>query len=165
MGSFGHIAGADVTVVKTSTEGAEFPQGAKTEVVNSDRTTATYVYVRAGSALTKGKVYRLDNGYECNAGVAADTSLGYHACIPQVAIASGGYGWAAIDGHVDHISVLSAAAAATSLYTSATAGALDDTSGSQARLEGQVVLDSVATSASTFPGTIVGPLKVSRTAS
>lgn len=159
MGSIGFTGGMNVTAVRTSTEGKEFPLGSKTEIVNSEGRPVTYVYIEAGAALSAGKVYAIDGDYKATNGVAS-THLGYNCVIPQVAIASGGFGWAAVDGPVDYINTLSGTSALQALYTSATAGTLDDASSSQARMEGLVLLDSQATSAGNSSGVIVGPLRV-----
>lgn len=55
--------------------------------------------------------------------------------VPQTAIASGSYGWGLIEGQ-GMINALPSCAADAQLYTSATAGALDDAAASQTAVNG-----------------------------
>jgi hypothetical protein len=55
--------------------------------------------------------------------------------VPQLALASGEYGWFARQGGFS-VKVLDSCAADVKLYTSATAGVLDDSSSTQSLIEG-----------------------------
>ena len=78
----------------------------------------------AGAPITKAMA---DDGW--NVGVAAD-----------VAIGSGEYGWARTRGSNFSVNVLASCAADAVLYTSATAGKLDDASSSQTKIDGIVIV-------------------------
>jgi hypothetical protein len=78
----------------------------------------------AGAPLTKAMA---DDGW--NFGVAAD-----------VAIGSGSYGWARKQGSNFSVNVLASCGADVPLYTSATAGSLDDSSSSQTKIDGIVIV-------------------------
>jgi hypothetical protein len=107
----------------------------------------TYMYVKAGSAITQYAVVAVDedyNAYPINKTRADD---GWHIGAAQVAFASGDYGWVAISGSEVTISALGSCAADVALYTSGTAGALDDTATSQTKIDGIVLVTAVATAA------------------
>lgn len=157
MAGAGFLAGADVTKID---ENEQFKPGMRTRAITkSGEGTAEFVYVQAKAALAQGKAYVLGAGYACDTGLVS-ASAGQYACIPQVAITSAYHGWGLVDGDADYIYTLSAAAANTALYTSGTAGAFDDTSASQARAEGLVTIDAVATAAGATAGSVIGPLKI-----
>lgn len=157
MGSFGHVAGADVSKVRTAAEGKEFPLGSETEVVNSDGKISRYVYVEAGGALEAGKVYQPDVNGTVKTGVTT-TTVGVSACIPQVAIASGSFGWALIDGVASAIFVAASCAKDVALYTTATAGILDDAV--TKKVLGSANITETATTAGVYPGFVTGPIRI-----
>ena len=116
---------------------AEFALGQ----VMIDHAGIEYVYVRANGAVAKNYCVQIPYNYDCPECTHANTSLGDRAGFAiGTAIADNDYGWVAVKGNFP-IQVLASAAANTQLYTSATAGALDDTSTSQSQING-VVLDA-----------------------
>lgn len=76
--------------------------------------------------------------------------------IAQVAIASSKYGWVALDGNNLRVKTLVACQPAVPLFTTATAGSLDDTVVTAGHVHG-VVLKSSATSASAPPCIAANP--------
>lgn len=117
----------------------EFALGTQVEVSG-----ATYEYIKAGGALSQYYTYII-----ASTGIATDAVT--HALtggasppqvlrlgVPQVAFASGDYGWAARAGKFT-ARVLTLCAAGARLYTSGTAGALDDTSSTQTLISGASV--------------------------
>lgn len=61
----------------------------------------------------------------------------------QVAFASGEYGWVALEGMDISVTCLASCAADVALYTTATAGSLDDDSTSQTKIEGVTLVSAV----------------------
>ena len=117
-----------------------------------------YMYVKAGSAITQYQVVGIDEDYNAYPLTTAMAGDGWHIGAAQVAFASGDYGWVAVRGSNVTIKVLGACAADVALYTTSTAGSLDDTATSTlVKIEGIVLVTAAATAASnreaimTFP--------------
>lgn len=118
---------AGINLDATSTD-KEFALG--TEVCGTDSSgnySAIYMYVRADAAITQYDAVKIDDDYECTPITTAisgaePTAVG----IAQVAFADAEYGWVVVKGS-GTVNVLSSAAADVKLYTTTTAGSLDDT--------------------------------------
>lgn len=109
-----------------------------------------YLYVLAGSAITQYNVVGVDENYNAYPITTAIAGDGWTIGAAQVAFASGDYGWVCTKGSNVSITVLGACAADVALYTSATAGKLDDTATtSLVKIEGIVLVTAAATAAST----------------
>lgn len=123
---------------------AQFAIG--TTALGSDGT--EYMYVLAGSAITQYYCVGIDENFSA-AHLSNTTGAGAHKVgFPQVAIASGEYGWVATRGSNINVKVRASCAADVALYTTASAGRLDDTvGGSGLTIQGVVLV--VAASAST----------------
>ena len=87
----------------------------------------TYVYVEADEALAAYAACRLledfgaDELTTTNSGAVPTTVV-----VPQVAIASGSFGWAVIRGSAFSVLAAASCAADVKVYTTATAGVIDD---------------------------------------
>ena len=104
-----------------------------------------WVYVKADTnAKTAYKVYLLTDAYLLTTAVDNATLTGkvFKLGVPQVAFAASAYGWVAVRGKFK-VNVLASAVADVPLYTSATAGSLDDDSTSQTKLVGLKVITTV----------------------
>ena len=100
-----------------------------------------YLYVQAGSAIAQYDVVTVT---EAGSAVPATKALvedGHQIGVSQVAIASDSYGYVQIRG-VAEMAALANCAADVPLYTSATAGSLDDTATSQAKVSGIVATEA-----------------------
>lgn len=112
-------AGVDLSTTGTT---QIFPLGI--EICGNDG--ATYVYIKAGGAIAQYAACKFDD--TLNAVELTTTNAGSEPCtivVPQVAFASGEYGWAACEG----LFTVKAAASCVQdvkLYTTATAGVVDD---------------------------------------
>lgn len=142
-----------LTSVRTSAEGAAIPVG--TVVNTSDGGTA--MYVKAASTIAQYDACIIINTSSATgASIAAVPVTTTNALtsqrlgFPQTAIASGGYGWAQMSGNELRVKTLIACQPAVPLYTTSTAGSLDDTIVTAGYCLG-VVLMSSATSASAPP--------------
>jgi hypothetical protein len=115
----GPIAGVNLTNTSTT---AEFPVGTVADGTNSSR----WQYVQAGSGISQYNCVLINNSgsaFPSTTGLAVSVkSVGF----AQTAIASGSYGWVARAGFGLTTSVAASCAAGVALYTTATAGVIDD---------------------------------------
>lgn len=152
--------GVDLTKLTAGT-GASFDQG--NEFALGTRVTATdgsnWVYVQAGAAITQYSWVAIDENFQAVMGTKALADAGHGVGFAQVAFADNDFGWVCVNasGNIN-VRVLAACAADVQLYTSGTAGALDDTSASQTLIRGVVIVATgVTATASTREAIAVYP--------
>lgn len=135
------LAGVDLTetVAGTGTsndEGNEWPLGHCVQTNEGQ----TYMYVHASGAIDQYDFVGIDEEGEAVALVDAQGAAGHTLGVAQVAFADNAFGWVCVDaprGNVNANVLASCAADTESLWTTATAGHVDDaTSGGAVRLEG-----------------------------
>lgn len=97
---------------------------------------AVYVYVHAAGAITAGDAVAIDEGYEAAALTKALADVGHTIGFAQVAFSDNDYGWVALNGRSINCRLASACAADVKLFTTGTAGVLDDISTSQTAIQG-----------------------------
>lgn len=107
-----------------------------------------WVYVQASGALTQYDYVTIDENYQAAAGTAAALADGHAVGFAQSAFADDDYGWVAIKGSNIKARLAAACAADVPLYTSATAGVLDDASSGQTKVDGVVAVTGGVTAAS-----------------
>jgi len=127
------VLGVDFTLTPTT---AEFDLG--TCVMGTDGT--KWVYVQASGAITQYDAVGIDENYQAAALTKALADAGHQVGYAQVAFADNDYGWIACAGSNVSVRVAASCAADVALYTTATAGVLDDTSASQTKLLGAVIV-------------------------
>lgn len=120
----------------SSSDGSASPQHTPGDLV--DGKGARYMYVSAASAIAQYDCVGITEGFAAAPITKAMADDGYLVGVAQYAIASGGYGWVLVHG-VGNLNVKASCAADVALYTSATAGALDDTTTSQTKIDGIVI--------------------------
>mgnify|MGYP003144589166 CR=1 FL=1 len=108
-------------------------QAIGTRMVGND--SSTWLYVTAGSAIAQYDVVSVDEDYSGIPATKAAIDDGHIIGVAPEAISSGEYGWVQLTGVVT-MNVLASAAADVKLYSSATAGSLDDDSSGQSRVAG-----------------------------
>jgi hypothetical protein len=116
-----------------------------------------FIFVKASAALAVGDAAIITSSTGAATGLTttnAGTSEGRQIGFAQVAIASGSYGWLQRDGACQNISVAASCAQDVPLYTTATAGVLDDAA---TTLILGVVITTTVTAAAVTPGTINRP--------
>lgn len=108
-----------------------------------------WIYVLANSALSQYRVCVYGVSAKANPITAAIGLAGRLVCVPQIAIAAGEYGWALLKGGSKNykVKVLASCAPNVRLYTTSTAGSLDDTSASQTAVYGIVLSQTAGASA------------------
>lgn len=127
-------------------EGKGFTVGNKTRAHNGN----VYIYAKAASAIAAKYYVCIDESGNARVGTDALVKEGHQIAIAPVAFAADEYGFFTVSGSSGvYIQTFGSVAADTSLYTSSTAGLLDDVSSSQTLISGIVVTtaNSAATSA------------------
>lgn len=110
-----------------------------------------WMYVLAATAININEVLCIDKGGSASEATTALASTGeYIPGFAQIAIASGSYGWVALNGTGLLVSMAASCTKDSALYTTATAGVLGTTSSSQTLLAG-VYADTTTTSAASVP--------------
>lgn len=100
-----------------------------------------WIYVKAGGTIAQYDYVTIDEDFTASAGTKAAVDAGHTPGFAQVAFAANEYGWVALEGRGElKVNVLAACAADAPLYTSATAGKLDDDSTSQTKIPGTVIV-------------------------
>ena len=135
------LLGVDFTATPDS---AEFELG--TRVFGSDGT--EWVYVQANGAITQYYTVAIDENYQAAHLTTALNTTGHQIGFAQVAFADNDYGWIAVRGSNIKATVKASCAADARLFTTTTAGVLDDASASAAaRVYGVVAVTGAATNA------------------
>jgi|TARA_R110000751_G_scaffold45064_2_gene102584 hypothetical protein len=124
----------------SSDEGAQFPVGQVAELDKNGEA----MYVHASAAIAVGDFVGIDEAYESApiTKAMADDGWMVGVCV-DVAIADNEFGWVRMRGTGFSGMLLTSCAADVPLYTSATAGALDDASSSQTQIRGVVTTTAV----------------------
>lgn len=169
------VTGLSLTYDISSTT-KQFDLGTRREYIwgaGSDKRSEV-VYIQAvGGVLTSGLLYELPiiggtDAFKVDTALTTTIVGGLSAvgdkiaaCIPLVAIPQNGYGWAFVKGHC-FIETADAVAAGTRLYTTATAGKVDDVSTSSHVVDG-LQLVAAAGSATAAEGYALVDLHATRT--
>lgn len=96
-----------------------------------------WVFAKAATALAVGSVVVVDVAYTATLITKALADVGNMVAVcPVIVAAASDYVWVQRSGVVDNMLVLASCAIDVPLYTSATAGSLDDTSTSQTKVIG-----------------------------
>ena len=106
-----------------------------------------YVYVLAGSAITQYQFVGIDEDFNAYPLTKAMADDGWIIGVAQTALTAASYGWIAIRGANLTGNVSGSCAADVTVYTTGTAGQIDDTSTSQTNLDGVVVVATNGTTA------------------
>jgi hypothetical protein len=134
----GSILGAKIG---TTTTTAEHALG---ETCKGDNGTE-WVYVQANGAITQYDYVCMDEDFQAVAGTKALVDAGHEIGFAQVAFANDEYGWIARRGKTCSVRVAASCAPDVALYTTGTAGVLDDASTSQSQIRGVVIISTAGT--------------------
>ena len=94
-----------------------------------------FMFVKAKAAMSEGRMCRVASNFEAQHALASVGAKGDRVGMAAADIPLNGYGWVQRVGVVD-LFVKANCGASRQLYTSATAGALDDTASSQEAING-----------------------------
>lgn len=134
------IVGVDLTATPTDSSAGEPMFTVGQTVTTQDA--SVYQYVHANGAIAQYDFVGIDENGEAAKITKAMADDGWQVGVAQVAFTDNDYGWAAIRGSNISGNVLASCAADSAVYTSATAGSLDDTSASQTKIDGVVCVAS-----------------------
>ena len=114
--------------VNNSSTTQQFTLGDRTEGTQD----SMWVYIEAAQALTTGQIVTMTTGFTATPAItaAALTAANAFIAFPQVAIASGSFGWAALRGNNMYVRVSGTTSLSGVLYVAVTSGALHTTSAS-----------------------------------
>jgi hypothetical protein len=115
----------DGTLGAKLTEASTTPTHALGQLVQANAG-AVFMYVRASSTISQYDCAVADSSYKANAITSSLVTEGASIGWPQVSAVADDYLWMALQGRTINIRVASSAAANAALYTTATAGVLDD---------------------------------------
>lgn len=99
-----------------------------------------WTYVQANGAITQYDAVGIDENFQAAALTKALADAGHQIGFAQVAFTDDYYGWVARTGSNIKCRLKNACAADVSLYTTASAGMLDDTDASQTKISGVVAV-------------------------
>lgn len=121
-----------IDVAETHTV-AQFQVGKHIQAANG----TWYRYVQANGAKTAFLLYHFDELFQLEAAVTTTIAAAapLYLAVPQIAMADDAFGWVAVGGPMT-ISALTLCATDVELYTTATAGSVDDTVGSNGLIQG-----------------------------
>lgn len=144
------------TTAGTTTDGANATFRLGHRVNASDG--SAWLYVQAGAAITQYSWVAIDENYQAVMGTKALADAGHQVGFAQVAFADNDFGWVCVHGPGNiTVRALASCAADVQLYTTATAGALDDTSASQTLIRGCVLVAAATNTASNREAIAVYP--------
>lgn len=128
-----------------------------TRVAGSDGT--EWVYVQANGAIAQYDYVTIDEAFQAASGTKAAVDAGHEIAFAQTAFADNAYGWVATRGQGISLkaTVLANCAADVALYTSATAGALDDDATSQTKIDGVAITTTNGGSTAAQPVIVTHP--------
>lgn len=144
------------TYAGTTTDGEDAPFALGTLVEATDG--SRWMFVQAGEAITQYYTVGIDENCQATKITTAHAAAGYGIGFAQVAFADNDFGWVCVHA-TGNISVRLAAscAADVQLYTTSTAGILDDTSAGVTLLRGVVAVVAASNTASTREAIAVYP--------
>ena len=125
------------TVAGTGTnsdQGNQIAVGTKVKATDGGE----YIYVHASAAVAQYDAVGIDENFEAAPLTKAMADDGWFIGFSQVAASDNDFFWVATKGSNIQCNVLANCAADVVLYTTATAGSLDDTSTSQTKIDGVV---------------------------
>ncbi len=134
------VVGANVATTHTT---QQFELGK----VASGTDNTEWVYVQANGAIAQYDFVGIDENYQAAPLTKAMADDGWMVGAAQVAFADNEFGWVPMKGSNINGALLGSCAADVALYTSGTAGSLDDSSTSQTKIDGVVSVTAIATDA------------------
>jgi len=121
---------------------------------------AEFMFCKASAAIAAGDVCQITTLTSAATGITTTNGLlGDRVGVAQVAIASGSYGWLQIAGACQNVTVIGGTAPNVALYTSATAGALDDATTTGVKLVNGIIITATSgTATAAVAGTLNWPV-------
>jgi hypothetical protein len=129
-------------------------RGHRLGIIHEDHRGYQYMYVHANGAIAQYDVVAIDEAYETAPITKALADASNKVGVAPVAFADNDFGWVQVSGLVT-MNVLASCAADVALYTSVTAGSLDDASASQTKIAGISLTTARGGSNGSAPGQMV----------
>ncbi len=107
-----------------------------------------FMFISASTSVTSFQVVAINSAFVVQPATSALASAGSRLGVAQNAISAGSWGWVQTRGNLT-VNALSTCSSAVALYTSGTAGSVDDTSTSQVKIAGLVILANITDAAAT----------------
>lgn len=104
-----------------------------------------WMYVLAGAAVRQYAFATVDQAYSLIEATKANVLLGYRVAFPQIAFASGDYGWVALSGVNIKSLGLASILPNIAIYTSGTAGNLGTTATGHTKISGLTITATAGT--------------------
>lgn len=139
------LLGVNITDDKSSSRSVEAGVTLGWKVEGVDGT--TYMAVKALSAITQYMTVGIDENFNAQPITKAMVDDAWRVGFAQTALTKGNYGWVALSGSNIKARTLASCAADVALWSSATAGVLDDASGSQSLIRGVVAVTAASAAA------------------
>lgn len=164
------LSGVDITATSSLASGSltvyspEFGLASRAKMSDGGEA----IYIKASSSITAGDVLLVDGSGNAAKITTALTDAGtttahQYIAVAHVTLASGQHGWACTSGvPTAGISVLASCVRGSPLYTTSTAGALDDISTSSHLITG-IEITTTVVGAGVTPGFLTNPTLVSGT--
>lgn len=105
-----------------------------------------FVFVSASTSVTSFQLVAIDSQHYVQAANSALASAASRLGVAQNNISAGSWGWVQVRGLMT-VKALSTCSASSALYTSGTAGSVDDTSASQVKIGGLVLTANITDAA------------------
>ena len=152
-----HHATAPLAGARIDSPGAAAEHAPGTRIAGTDGT--EWIYVRAAAAIGRYNYVTVDESFRARAGTKSAVDDGHVIAIAQAAFATGEHGWVATAGQgaALKVNVLARCAADRQLYTTATAGMLDDLATGQTKVSGIVITAAAGSSATSRPAIVAHP--------
>lgn len=141
------LIGTNLDFTVTSTvEGRDFGLRER----SGDDSGNCYIYAVAGAAIGQYDVVAIDEAGTAQLMTKALADAGHTLAAAQIAVGNGEYAWFQTSG-VMRVNGLASCAADVPLYTTATAGSVDDLATSQTKVKGLVLTTAIGGSAADAP--------------
>lgn len=136
------VIGGNVATTTTGTttdgENALFQLG----TISTGTDGTEWIYVQAGEAVTQYDCVAIDENFQMLKMTKTLADAGQRPGFAQVAFSDNDLGWVALSGSNIKVNALTSCQPDVQLYTTGTAGKLDDTAASQTAIRGVVAISS-----------------------
>lgn len=129
-------------------------RGHRVGIIHEDHRGYQYMFVHAAGAIAQFDVVSIDEAYETSPLTKALADASNKIGVAPFALADNDFGWVQVSG-ICTLNVLLSCAADVALYTTATAGSLDDTPTSQTKIAGLTLTTARGGSNGSAPGQMV----------
>ena len=152
-----HHTTAPLAGVRIDSPAAAAEHAPGTRVAGSDGT--EWIYVQAATVIAQYDYVTVDEAFRVSRGTKAAVDDGHTIGVAQAAFARNAHGWVPTGGQGPDlkVNVLARCAADGPLYTSATAGKLDDAASGHTKIGGIVITAAAGTSAAARPVILAHP--------